>query len=236
MTFDAGGLNLKSESKNTFLMKGDKTGGCIVIGILKYFADIEFPCRIIGLVPLVENIISSNVTRPGDIVTSFSGKTVEIINTDAEGRLILADALAYCERYKPDYIMDLATLTGWASSLHCDTSAIFFSPNAKLHELIHDIGEKIGERSWGMPRWLEYMKFCKSDVADVKNFGFKVNGCSQGSGYMATMFMAHFVPKHCLHNWVHFDICNNFDKTLNANTMNLVIELIKKLSSDKAQK
>lgn len=236
VTFDAGGLNLKNEKSNTFLMKGDKTGGCIVLGILKYFADIQLPCRVIGLVPLVENIISGNVTHPGDIVRSYSGKTVEILNTDAEGRLILADVLAYCERYKPDYIMDIATLTGWANSLHCDTSAIFFSPNAKLHEDIYEIGERIGERMWGMPRWLEYMKFCTSDVADLKNYGFKVHGCSYGSGYMATMFMAHFVPKSCLHNWIHFDVTNNFDKTLNANTMNLVIELVRKLVHEKTTK
>jgi len=234
VTFDAGGLNLKPDGKNTFLMKGDKTGGCIVLGILKYFADIEFPCRVIGMVPLVENIISGNVTRPGDIIQSYSGKTVEIINTDAEGRLILADALAYCERYKPDYIMDIATLTGWAGSLHCDTSAIFFSPSPLLHEYIYDIGERIGERMWGMPRWLEYMKYCRSTVADLKNFGFKVDECSHGSGYMATMFMAHFVPERCLQNWVHFDVTNNFDNTLNANSMNMVIELVQRLCNEKA--
>ena len=231
VTFDAGGLNIKTGDANSFRMKGDKTGGCIVLGILKYFADHGISCRIIGLVPLVENIISADVTHAGDIVKSFSGKTVEILDTDAEGRLILADVLSYSARYNPNYIIDIATLTGWSSSLHCDTSAIFFSPNTKLHALIERVGEKIGERTWGMPKWLDYMRYCKSNVADLKNHDLKVHQCKSGSGYMAAMFLAHFVPRKCLNNWVHFDVTNNVDKYMNANTMNLVIEMIRSLSS-----
>lgn len=234
VTFDAGGLQIKTGNANSYTMKGDKTGACIVISILKYLVDINYPAHVVGVVPLVENIISADVTHPGDIIRSYSGKTIEIRDTDAEGRLILADALSYCQHYKPDYIFDLATLTGWANRLHCDTSAVFFSSNNKLHTAIDEIGEAIGERTWGMPKWLEYMKFCDSTVADLKNFDFEIHGCGSGSGYMAAMFMAHFVPESCLSNWVHFDITNNVDTGyLNANTMLLVIELIKKLTSNK---
>lgn len=230
VTFDAGGTQIKTGSKNSYVMKGDKTGGCIVIGMVKYFAESGFGCNIIGIVPLVENVVSGSAIMPGDIIKSHSGKTVEVLNTDAEGRLILADALSYSGNYKPDYVFDFATLTGWASKLHCDTSAIFFSCNQRLHRLVEEIGEKIGERTWGMPKWLDYMRYCKSEVADLKNYDLNVDGCSSGGGYMATMFLAHFVPKQCLKNWVHFDICNNIDgHIMNANTMNLAINLIKRI-------
>lgn len=231
VTFDAGGLQIKTGNANSYKMKGDKTGGCIVIGILKYAVEENMKCNVIGVVPLVENIISGNVTHAGDIITSYSGKTVEIMHTDAEGRLILADALSFCEQYKPDYIFDVATLTGWASSLHCDTSAIFFTANHMLHELVEKVGESIGERTWGMPKWLDYMQYCESTVADLKNWDFQVRGCSRGSGYMAAMFLAHFVPAACLHKWIHFDVTNNVDsQSMNANTMSLIIDLISKLA------
>jgi leucyl aminopeptidase len=235
VTFDAGGLNIKIQGAMTN-MKADKTGGCIALGILKYFADIKFPCRMVAIVPFVENMVSGNSTRPGDIIKSYSGKTVEILDTDAEGRLILADALALCDAYKPDMIIDFATLTGWASSLHCGTSAIYFCTNPKLRALLEITGEELGERVWGMPPWLEYMRYCSSKVADLKNVDFEVNGCRKGSGYMATMFLAHFVPPKVLHNWVHLDICNNVDgQSLNANTMNLIIEVIQKMVLSKKE-
>lgn len=231
VTFDAGGTNIKTGKGNSYEMKADKTGGCIVIGLIKYFSEIGAAVNLIGIVPLVENVVSGSAVMPGDIIRSYSGKTVEILNTDAEGRLILADALSYAGKYKPDYIFDFATLTGWASRLHCDTSAIFFSPNHKLHKMIDEIGEAIGERTWGMPKWLDYMEYCHSKVADLKNYDLTVDGCSSGGGYMATMFLAHFVPQKALHNWVHFDICNNVDNhIMNANTMNLAIHLIKRLT------
>ena len=230
VTFDAGGLNLKIGEANSWKMKGDKTGACNVIGIMKYVVDVGLAANIVGVIPLVENVISGDVTHPGDIVKSYSGKTVEIINTDAEGRLILADALSFCEKYKPDYIFDMATLTSWALQLHCDTSTVYFTNNEKLRRLIDEVGEQVGERTWAMPKWLEYMEFCNSSVADVKNFGFDIHGCGRGSGYMATMFMAHFVPKGCLNKWVHFDITNTDDsKFINANTMVLVIKLIERI-------
>lgn len=228
--FDSGGLQIKQRSRSMVLMKADKTGGSISLGITKYFSDMNFPCRIVAIVPFVENSVSGSSVHPGDIIKSFSGKTVEIRHTDAEGRLILADALAFSARYNPDYIMDHATLTGWASSLHCDTSAVFFSTNKTIHDMIEQVGENVGERTWGMPKWIEYMRYCKSKIADLNNDPFSIYGCEAGSGFLATMFMAHFIPKRYLNKWVHFDICNNIDDNImNANSMNLTIELIKKI-------
>lgn len=230
VTFDAGGTNIKTGKSNSYEMKADKTGGCIVIGLMKYFSETGARCNLIGIVPLVENVVSGTAVMPGDIIRSYSGKTVEILNTDAEGRLILADAMSYSEKYNPDYVFDFATLTGWASKLHCDTAAIYFSSNPKLHKMIDEIGEAIGERTWGMPRWLDYMEYCRSQVADLKNYDLNIDGCSNGGGYMAAMFLAHFVPPKALNNWVHFDICNNVDNhVMNVNTMNLAIHLIKRL-------
>lgn len=230
VTFDAGGTQIKTGKNNSYKMKGDKTGGCIVIGIIKYFAEAYkgHDVNIIGIVPLVENIVSGTAMLPGDIIRAYDGKTVEIIDTDAEGRLILADAFGYSKKYNPDYIFDFATLTGWAETLHCDISAAFFSPNLTLHKMVEEVGEDVGERTWGMPRWLEYMKYCKSDIADVKNHDLNIGSCT--TGYMSAMFLAHFVPERYINNWIHFDICNNVDgHIMNANTMKLAINLIKRL-------
>lgn len=230
VTFDAGGTQMKTGTSNSYEMKGDKTGGCIVIGLLKYFADLKADCNLVGIIPLVENVVSGGAVKPGDIIESHSSKTVEILNTDAEGRLILADALSYAQQYQPDYVFDFATLTGWAQKLHCDTSATYFSVNKELHALIEEIGERVGERTWGMPRWLEYMRYCKSEVADLKNADLMIDGCSHGGGFMAAMFLGHFVGDANVERWVHFDICNTVDgHVMNANTMILAIHLIETL-------
>ena len=214
-------------------MKSDKTGGCIVLGMLEYFAKEarSSTTRLVALVPLVENVASGSATRPGDIVKSHSGKTVEILDTDAEGRLILADALSYARRYRPDYVFDFATLTSWSAKIHCDTAAVFFTASDKLAALVEDIGEEVGDRVWRMPKWLDYMSYCQSDVADLKNADLTIDGCTSGRGFMAAMFMAHFVPHRLLRErWVHFDIGHNIDDHLmNANSMQLGIELIHRL-------
>ena len=230
VTFDAGGLNIKTGNRSGFEMKGDKTGACVAAGITYYLAKKKVPCKIVCILPLVENIISSDVLHAGDIVQCYNGKTIEILNTDAEGRLIMADAIAYSAIFKPNYILDFATLTGWAQNLHCDTSAIFFTANKKLHNIITDLGEDYGDRVWGMPRWLEYMKYTKSSIADYKNSDMTIHGCNAGSGFMAAMFLANFIPKSTLQSWVHFDIGNNIhNHILNTNSMILGIQLIKKL-------
>ena len=232
VVFDAGGVNLKTQLGNEFwMMKGDKTGGCVVIGIMKFLSETRSPVNVVGVVPFVENIVSGDVSNPGDIIRSHKGLTVEISNTDAEGRLILADAFSYCSRFNPKYLLDFATLTKWAKSLHCETSAIFFSANPKIHTIIDELSEVTGERIWGMPKWLDSMESCKSKVADLINHDFVVDGeCTEGVGFMATMFLAHFVPCD-IKNWVHFDITNGKRKhMLYANALNTGIELIKKLS------
>ena len=233
VVFDAGGTNAKIGDANSYAMKSDKTGGCIVLGMLEYFAkEVKLPAtRMVALVPLVENLASGSATRPGDIIKSHSGKTVEILNTDAEGRLILADALSFARRYRPDYVLDFATLTRWSAKIHCDTAAVYFTASDKLAALVEDIGEEVGDRVWRMPRWLDYMGYCKSAVADLKNADLTIDGCESGEGFMAAMFMAHFVPPRLLHErWVHFDIGHNIDgHIMNANSMQLGIELIKRL-------
>lgn len=231
--FDAGGVNLKTQLGSEFWsMKGDKTGGCIIIGIMKYLSETRSPVNVVGVVPFVENIISGGASNPGDIVKSHKGLTVEISNTDAEGRLILADAFSYCSRFKPKYLLDFATLTNWAKTMHCETSAIFFSTDPKIHTMIEELSETTGERMWGMPKWLDSMEFCKSKVADLINHNFVVDGeCNEGIGFMATMFLAHFVPCD-LKNWIHFDITNGKRKhMLYGNAMNTGIELIQRLSN-----
>jgi leucyl aminopeptidase len=232
VVFDAGGTNAKIGPANSYTMKGDKTGGCIVLGIVDYFAkEARTNTRLVAIVPLVENVVSGSATRPGDIFKSHSGKTVEILDTDAEGRLILADAMSFARRYRPDYILDFATLTRWSAGIHCDTSAVYFTASAKLAALVESIGEEVGDRVWGMPRWLDYMSYCKSAVADLKNADLTIDGCTSGGGFMAAMFMAHFVPhKLRRERWVHFDIGHNIDDhVMNANSMVLGIELIKRL-------
>ena len=172
----------------------------------------DFGANVIGLVPLVENMISHKALKTGDIVTSYSGKTVEIVNTDAEGRLILADALSYAyDKYKPDYVLDFATLTGWSGMMHCDTSFVFYTTNDALANDVVKMGEFNGERCVRMPKWPEYIRYTKSDVADLKNSGYK---CTKSDGFMAAMFLSNFVPKKERNKWIHFDITHSRDGSL----------------------
>ena len=212
--FDSGGYDLKDNMKK---MHGDKSGGALVVGLLHYFAFggvNKTKNRIVGIIPLVENLINGQAAKTSDILTAYDKQTIEILNTDAEGRLILADSLAYaCKNYKPDLVMDFATLTSWASSLHCDTSYAFYSNNDKLGALVNKIGTSIGERNIKMPNWPEYMRYTKSTVADLKNADFKCkNGSTGGNGYMAAMFMMNFINPPNL-KWIHFDMAlnNNVD-------------------------
>lgn len=228
VTFDAGGLNIKTGSAMSYQMKSDKTGGCSVVGLIKYIAEHKLPCNVVGFVPLIENIISSDVIHAGDIVKCYNGKTVEILDTDAEGRLIMADALSYAANYKLDYLFDLATLTGWTDLLHCDHSCSYFTMNKMLHELMYTIGEEIGERVIGLPRWPEYIVYTKSDVADYKNFKF--DECRNPGGFMASVFLYNFVPDNMKDKWIHFDISNNFTSSFsNGNATLLCLHMIMKL-------
>jgi leucyl aminopeptidase len=228
VTFDAGGLNIKTGSSMSYAMKSDKTGGCAVVSIIKYLASINAKCNVVGLVPLIENMISGESVHPGNVIKSYNGKTVEVLDTDAEGRLILADALGYCNNYKLDYIFDMATLTGWTDYLHCDHSASFFTCNKHLCDLMCQLGEQIGERVIPLPMWPEYSMYTKSSIADFKNLQF--SSCSRPGGFMASMFLYNFVPDNLKKKWIHMDISNNYTGSYsNGNCVLLCLELILKL-------
>lgn len=230
VVFDAGGYDLKGAA-GMINMKGDKTGGAVVVGIIHYISKTQLKHNVIGIVPLVENLISHKAHKAGDVLTSYNGKTVEMMNMDAEGRLILADALAYaCEVYKPRWVFDFATLTGWSSTLHCDTSFVYFTTNDEASSYLQKIGDVVGERSIRMPNWPEYIKYTKGRIADYKNYGFS---CSKSGGFMAAMFLMNFVEEKYRSRWVHIDITHSHNNNglHNCNSISTGIELVKKIAT-----
>lgn len=196
--FDSGGINIKL--KDFHDMKVDMTGGAVVFGLMKLLALKKVKGNFIGLIPLVENMPGANATRPGDIITSYSKKSVEIINTDAEGRLIMADALSYAEKFRPNLLIDIATLTGSAEYMLGGKGTIIMGNNNKYIKLLKESGKEVGEKVWEMPMWEEYVEMTKSDIADVKNLSV---GAKAGA-IMAGAFLSNFIPKKT--NWVHLDI------------------------------
>lgn len=197
ITFDSGGLSLKPP-EGMERMKDDMAGGATVLGIIRTIAELKLPVRLIGILPATENLVGGSATRPGDVVRSVNGKTIEIINTDAEGRLIIADALGYAQRYKPRAIIDIATLTG-ACSIALGSEAIaMMGNNRQLMDKLKKAGEKTYERVWEMPLFKEYGEYIKSDIADIKNYGSR-NGSLVASAYFLYEF-AGKVP------WAHLDI------------------------------
>jgi leucyl aminopeptidase len=199
VTFDSGGISLKP-AENMGEMKSDMSGGASVLGAVEAAARLGLPLHIIGLIPATDNMPSGLAQQPGDVITTYSGITVEIGNTDAEGRLILADALTYGkEKYKPDVIIDIATLTGACIVALGYAVAGFFSNNDKLAEDIFQAGQQSGEKVWRMPLWDLYDEQIKSDVADVSNTG------GRGAGTVtAAKFLEKFIDGH--KNWAHIDI------------------------------
>lgn len=203
VTMDTGGYSIKSKS-NMYNMHMDKTGASISVGLMKALAETEYKHKVIAILPLVENIVSDTSIKPGDVVTAYNGQTVEIVDVDAEGRLILADALSYaCKNYEPDYILDFATLTGWSENIHCHTSFTFFTLNNNLSKTITKLGDTNAEKSFQIPAWIEYTQYLKSNKADVKNYGFQ---CMNSDGFMASIFLMNFIPPKFRNSWVHFDI------------------------------
>jgi leucyl aminopeptidase len=228
--FDLGGANIKAGNSHLPQMKADKTGACTVVLLIKYIIESKMKLNIVGLIPLVENVISGNLALPGNIIKSYSGKSVEVTDIDAEGRLIIADALGFSDTLKNiDYVIDLATLTGGAGHYHCDISAVIYTINKELKNIVDEIGEEVGDRIYSLNGWPEYVDVIKSNVADVKNLYF--HECPNSGTFTAAMFLSYFVPKHLQNKWVHFDICHNFTKNLsNGNTTILMINLLKRLS------
>ncbi len=199
VTFDSGGISLKP-SENMGEMKSDMSGAASVLGAVEAAARLGLPLHIIGLIPATDNMPGATAQQPGDVITTYSGITVEVGNTDAEGRLILADALTYgTEKYKPDVIIDIATLTGACIVALGYAVAGFFSNNDKLADDIFQAGEQSGEKVWRLPLWDLYDEQIKSDVADVNNTG------GRGAGTItAAKFLEKFIDGH--KNWAHIDI------------------------------
>jgi leucyl aminopeptidase len=197
VVFDAGGISLKPAEKMDE-MKMDMAGGAAVLGACLAAARLKLPLNLVGIIPAVENLPSGSAIRPGDILTSLSGQTIEILNTDAEGRLILADALTYVRRFQPRLVVDVATLTGACIiALGQHASAVLGSDPA-LVQALRAAGEQTGERLWELPLWADYDQQIKSDVADVKNTGGRPAGT-----ITAAAFLQRFTKGL---KWAHLDI------------------------------
>jgi len=198
--FDTGGISLKP-AKFMEDMTYDMAGSAVVVGLMKNFALRKAKINAVGVVGLVENMPGGNAQRPGDIVKSYSGKTIEVLNTDAEGRLVLADALTYTEKkYKPEFIIDLATLTGAIIVCLGSEYAGLFSNNDKLSKQIFDAGEKVGEKVWRLPLHKNYDKLMNSKNADMQNINY-VGGAGSTT---AAQFLQRFILKNT--PWAHLDI------------------------------
>ncbi len=199
VTFDSGGISLKP-ANGMDEMKCDMAGGATVIGTLEAAARLELPVRVLGLIPATDNMPGGAAQKPGDVITTYSGITVEVGNTDAEGRLILADALTYAvQEYKPDTVIDLATLTGACIVALGYAVAGMFSNDDALAADLYEAGKQTGDKVWRMPLWEEYDELIKSEVADVHNTGGK------GAGAVtAAKFLEKFTEGHT--SWAHLDI------------------------------
>lgn len=198
VTFDTGGISIKPSS-DMEKMKYDKAGACTVMATMGVISDLKLPIHVVALAPVVENMPSENPQRPGDIIRMFNGKSVEVINTDAEGRLILGDALAYAAKYKPKAIIDLATLTGMCAYTFGDQAIGLMGNDKELLERVKKAGEETGERCWELPLWEEYAEMVKGHHSDLQNVGGKYAGT-----ITAAMFLKEFVPKKTA--WAHLDI------------------------------
>ncbi len=201
--FDTGGISLKP-SRGMEEMKYDKTGACLILGVFKAVAELKLPVHLYAFLPLVENVPSGTATKPSDIIRMYNGKTVEVINTDAEGRLILADALSYASEHKDiEIIVDAATLTG-AMIIALGRAGIgYFANNERVAKEVEEASKQCGERVWRFPLWPEYRKMLDSHVADIKNLG---SDRGEAGSITAAMFLKEFVKKP----WAHLDIAGVF--------------------------
>jgi leucyl aminopeptidase len=197
ITFDSGGISLKP-ADGMEKMKYDMAGGAAVLGVIKAVSALQVPIHIIGILPATENLPGGSASRPGDVVRAINGKTIEIISTDAEGRMTLADAIGYALRYKPRAVIDIATLTGACSIAFGSSAIAMMGNNRDLLDAVKRAGENTYERVWEMPLFEECKEYLKSDIADLKNTGGK-NGSLLSSAYFLSEF-AGKIP------WVHLDI------------------------------
>lgn len=198
VTFDTGGISLKDSDKMDE-MKFDKSGGCNVVAIMKAVASLKLPINVVGIIPSVENMPSSTSYRPGDIIKMYNGKTVEVLNTDAEGRLILADALAFgITSYNPKAVIDLATLTGACIIALGTNVAAVIGTNKKFIDELHKVSDRTGEKIWELPLYDEFNEQIKSSIADIKNIGGRPGGAITAAAFLSNF--TNEIP------WIHIDI------------------------------
>jgi leucyl aminopeptidase len=200
ISFDTGGISIKASS-NMHFMKSDMGGAAAVIGGIELISRLRLPIHVVAIIPTAENMPDGKSYRPGDVIRSYSGKTIEIIDTDAEGRVVLADGLAWAiEKHQPDYLLDLATLTGSSVATLGYHAAALFCNNEELAEMITMAGDEVHNRVWPLPLWDDYADALHSDVADVKNF----SGKPIAGAITAAKFLQVFTNKHPA--WAHLDI------------------------------
>lgn len=199
ITFDTGGLNIKTAGM--VHMKCDMAGGAAVFGAMQLIADLQLPVRVTAIVPCAENSVDSKSFLPSDVIKSYSGNSIEIIDTDAEGRLILADGLSYLiKNFEPEYIVDIATLTGSSVGTLGYEAGALFTNNESMSKKLQEVGNSIGERLWQLPLWDVYKQDIESDIADVKNY----SGKPVAGAISAAKFLEYFTQEHPA--WAHLDI------------------------------
>lgn len=206
LTFDAGGISIKPAAAMDE-MKYDMCGGASVLGVMSAVGELKLPINVVGVIASSENLPDGAANKPGDVVTSMQGLTIEILNTDAEGRLILCDALTYVDRFKPDVVIDIATLTGACMVALGQQASGLFSNDDALSAGLLAAGEKTGDRAWRMPVWEEYQQQLKSDFADVANVGGRYAGA-----VTAACFLKRFAENY---RWAHLDIAGTAWKSGN---------------------
>lgn len=230
ITFDTGGLNIKVAGM--VQMKCDMAGAGAVLGAMRLIADLQLPYQVTAIVPACENSVDANSFMPSDVIQSYAGHSIEIIDTDAEGRLILVDGLSYLiKNYKPDTVLDLATLTGSVVGTLGYECAGLFTNNAELSQKLQQSGDAIGERMWQLPLWDAYKPDIDSEIADVKNF----SGKPVAGAISAAKFLEYFTEDH--KSWAHLDIAgvafgdDEFAKTKHATAygVHLITKFIENL-------
>lgn len=230
ITFDSGGLSLKPAN---FMdeMKYDMAGAATVLGVMKACAALQLPVNVIGLIPSAENMPSGSAVKPGDIITSLSGQTIEIINTDAEGRVVLADALTYASRFNPLYVLDFATLTGaMVVALGLITTG-FMTEDEELAALLRSASKETQDKIWQMPLDDEYQEALDSPLADMLNATFDRNA----GAITAACFLSRFTKKY---RWAHLDIAGTAwisgkKRSATGRTVSLIIQLLRHVSNSR---
>lgn len=218
ITFDTGGINLKP-GEGLSGMNHDMTGGATVIATITAAAKLGIKKNVVALVPAVENAVSGSAYRPGDILTSMNGKTVEVLNTDAEGRLVLADALTYAERYKPRLVIDVATLTGAAIVVAGKRASVVMTKQEQVERELRKLGEESGDYLIPLPLWDEYAADLKSNTADIANVnGTGASAKSGGGCIQGGSFLSHFTEKFSA--WAHIDIASRMESIPEDNLAN----------------